>query len=89
MDFEWDPVKARANLRKHGVDFPDAVGAFEDARALTIDDSHPDEDRFLTLGRDFLARIVVIHWTWRGGRIRLISARRASPRQRQQYAAGS
>ena len=85
MAFQWDPDKARENLRKHGVAFADAVGAFEDPRALTRDDPHPDEERFLTLGLDLLGRIVLVNWTWGEDDIRLISARKASPGERRQY----
>ena len=88
MGFQWDPAKARGNLRKHGVDFADAVGAFEDPLALTLDEPHSEEDRFLTLGLDLIGRILVVNWTWRGEDIRLISARKATPRQRRQYAEG-
>jgi uncharacterized DUF497 family protein len=45
VSYQWDPAKARANRAKHGVGFADAVGVFEDPRAVTIDDPHPDEDR--------------------------------------------
>jgi uncharacterized DUF497 family protein len=86
MEFEWDPAKARTNLRRHGVAFPDAVGAFDDQYALTRPDPHPTEERLVTLGRDFLDRVIAVAWTWRGESIRLISARRATPRERRQYA---
>lgn len=89
MGFQWDPAKARLNLRKHAVDFADALGVFEDADALTALDPHPTEERFLTLGMDLLLRIVVVNWTWRGEDIRLISARRATPRERRQYQEGA
>ena len=46
MAYLWDPAKARANVRKHGIEFADAVGALEDPLALTLDDPHPTEDRF-------------------------------------------
>ena len=85
MAFQWDPDKAQENLRKHGVAFADAVGAFEDPRALTRDDPHPSEERFLTLGLDLVGRIVLVNWTWRGDDIRLISARKASAGERRQY----
>jgi uncharacterized protein len=86
MDFEWDPDKAVANLRKHGVDFADAVGVFEDEYALRRED--PDaqgEQRFVTIGMDFLGRVVVVVYTYRGERIRPISARRATRRERASY----
>ena len=88
MDFEWDPDKAEANRRKHGVDFTDAVGVFDDPFALTQEDPHPSEARFVTLGRDFLDRVVLVSWLWCGENIRLISARKATPRERRQYTEG-
>ena len=89
MDYEWDPAKAEANRAKHGVRFPDAVLVFSDEAALTIDDPHPDEVRYVTIGMDALARVLVVVWTWRGeATIRLISARRATKRERQDYARG-
>lgn len=60
MAFEWDPSKAETNRRKHGIDFADAVGVFEDPYALTRPDSHPTEERLVTLGRDLLDRVVVV-----------------------------
>ena len=89
MAFQWDPDKAQENLRKHGLAFADAVGVFEDPRALTRDDPHPNEERVLTLGLDLLGRIVLVNWTWRGDDIRLISARKASPGERRQYSEDS
>jgi len=84
-DVEWDPVKASANRRKHGVDFADAVGALEDDDALTIEDTSSNEQRFKTLGRDFVGRILVVVYTLRGERVRLISARKATAAQRMAY----
>jgi len=85
--FEWDEIKARANLRKHGVDFADATMVFEDERAVTIKDviTAVDEQRYLTIGRDALSRVLVVAYTWRCDRIRIVSARRASPAERRQY----
>ncbi len=86
-EFEWDPRKASANRRKHGVDFADATSVFEDEQALTVSDeiSAVDEPRFLTLGRDLLGRLLVVTYTWRDERIRLISARGATATERRQY----
>jgi uncharacterized DUF497 family protein len=53
--FQWDAKKAQANAKKHAVRFADAVSVFEDAHALTIDDPHPSEPRFVTLGLDLWA----------------------------------
>ncbi len=88
MAFQWDRAKARANRLKHDVGFPDAIGAFEDPLALTSTDPHPTEDRFVTIGLDFLGRLVLVSWTWRADDIRLISARLATPRERRQYQEG-
>lgn len=85
MPFEWDAGKARANLTKHGIEFPDAVGVFEDERALTVPDEHPTEERWTTIGADFLGRILVVSYTFRGETIRLISARKATSREQKEY----
>ena len=86
---EWDPVKARANLRKHGVRFADAVIALEDGTGITVREEREDEDRSITIGMDGLARILVVVYTWRGETIRLISARLATARERRQYERGA
>jgi uncharacterized DUF497 family protein len=86
---EWDVHKAASNKRKHGVDFADAATVLYDEYALTIPDEHPDEQRFITLGADALGRILVVVYTWRSESVRLISARKARPRERRQYEAQS
>jgi hypothetical protein len=58
---------------------------FEDPRGLTLDDPHPDEQRFVTIGTDLVGRILVVCWTARGNDIRIISARRATRRERRQH----
>ena len=75
---EWDRDKSAANLRKHRVDFADAVGVLSDALALMPIDEVPNEQRFVTVGMNDLGRILVLVYTWRGGDIRLISARKAT-----------
>ena len=85
MDFEWDERKARANLRKHKVDFADAATVFEDLRAVTVTDENLDEERYATLGMDSLGRQLVVIYTVRGERFRIISARRATRRERADY----
>jgi uncharacterized protein len=86
-EFEWDARKAAVNRRKHGIELADATAVFEDERALTVQDeiTAVDETRMLTVGRDALARVVVVAYTWRGARVQLISARRATPNERRQY----
>jgi hypothetical protein len=65
MRYEWDPDKAATNEARHGVRFADAVSVFGDEQALTIQDSHPDEERFVTIGMDAFARVLVVVYTWR------------------------
>jgi uncharacterized DUF497 family protein len=84
-DGEWDPRKAAANLKKHRVDFADAVTVLHDEQAITIRDDEGDEERFITIGMDALENVLVVVYTWRGERPRLISARKAKPREREQY----
>jgi uncharacterized DUF497 family protein len=88
VGYEWDPKKAASNLRKHGVDFADAVTALEDESALTINDDDPEEERFATIGMDALVRVLVVVYTWRGENVRIISARNATPAERRQYQEG-
>lgn len=85
---QWDAKKAQANAKKHGISFADAVGVFEDPHAITIDDPHPDEQRFVTMGLDFLGRVLIVCWTLRGDDIRLFSARRATSGERPSYEQG-
>lgn len=60
-------------------------GVFEDENAITIEDDHEKEDRFITIGRDFLSRILVVVYTFRDIVIRIISARKATARERKMY----
>jgi uncharacterized protein len=86
--FEWNPVKAAANLAKHKVDFADAALSLEDPRALTIAD--PDaigEERFVTLAADPTGRILITVYSHSGTNRRIISARKASPGERKRYEA--
>ncbi|GJI91476.1 BrnT family toxin [Duganella hordei] len=86
IDIEFDPAKARANLRKHKVSFAQAEEALNDPMAVTIkDDDSMGEQRFVTLGADANARILVVIHTPRGDRTRLISARKASKGEAEQY----
>jgi len=85
MTYQWDPNKAKSNQKKHGVKFADAVSVFEDENAITIEDEHETESRFITIGRDILLRILVVVYTFRGHIIRIISARKATVRERKIY----
>lgn len=89
MRFEWDPRKASLNVPKHGVYFADALLVLEDDNALTTTEASADgEERWITLRSDALGRILVVVYTWRGSRVRLISARPATPNERRQYSGG-
>ncbi len=84
--YEWDPRKARLNALRHGVRFPDAAAVLEDELAVTIVDEDSElEARWVTLGSDAQGRLLAVVWTSRDERIRLISARRASPLERRRY----
>ena len=86
MEFDWDPRKAILNRRKHGIDFADAGTVLHDEQAITIPDASSDEeDRFVTLGMDVLGRVLVVVYTWGETLPRLISARKATARERHQY----
>lgn len=85
MVYEWDNNKAQSNRQKHGIDFADAISVFADNAAITILDDYLDEERFVTIGIDALGRILVVIYTWRENNIRLISARKATRHERQQY----
>jgi uncharacterized DUF497 family protein len=85
VEYGWDERKARSNLEKHGIDLADAVGVLEDELALTVPDEKAAEHRFITIGEDLLRRILVVVFTERIGRIRIISPRKATRLERQQY----
>lgn len=87
MEFEWDAEKAASNLSKHGVSFPEAMTAFGDPLEVTIlDPMHSQgESRFISVARSEAGRVLVIVYTERDQRTRIISAREATPRERRQY----
>ncbi|MDB9527199.1 BrnT family toxin [Oscillatoria sp. CS-180] len=88
MVYPWNRDKAATNLRKHGVDFADAVSVFSDDLAITIPDERFDEERFVTIGLDAFGRVLVVVYTLRGDEIRVISARKATQKERRQYEEG-
>lgn len=88
VDIDFDPAKAKTNLHKHKISFAHAEQALLDPHAYTIDDPDAeDEQRFITLGIDALGRLLVVIHTPRGERTRLISARKASKGESEQYGA--
>jgi uncharacterized protein len=88
LRFEWDPVKAGVNQKKHGVSFEEAQTVFADERARLIDDPDhsEDEDRFILLGLSSSLRVLVVVHCYRseGNTVRIISARKAT-REEQRY----
>ena len=86
MTYEWDSSKADANLRKHGVSFAEAASVFLDPLALTFEDpDHSDEEnREITIGVSSRERALFVSHCLRGDRIRIISARKATPREKKQ-----
>jgi uncharacterized DUF497 family protein len=91
MDFEWDDAKAELNERKHGVSFAEAMTVFGDPLSLTAyDPDHSDEeDRYITMGRSTGGLLLVVSHTDRGDKVRIISAREASRRERRDYEDGN
>ncbi|MBI3850789.1 MAG: BrnT family toxin [Verrucomicrobia bacterium] len=90
LRFEWDANKAKGNLAKHDVSFEEASTVFGDPLSLTIPDpTHSQaEDRFILLGHSHQRKLLVVVHTERGDNIRIISARRASRRERKSYEEG-
>jgi hypothetical protein len=90
LQFEWDTAKAAENLAKHGVSFEEAATVFRDTLSATgADPDHSfGEERFITFGISTSGRLLVVAHTERGGTIRIISARPATPGERKIYEEG-
>ena len=91
IDYEWDPAKAASNSVKHGVAFEQAMAVFRDPLARSmLDRNHGEEERWVTLGNAGEGRLLVVVHTWTDMEsdravVRIISARRASPKEARQY----
>ena len=87
MEFEWDIRKAAANLRKHGVSFEEAATAFGDYLSTTASDPDhsTEEERYITVGLSNLGRLLIVAHSERGGRIRIVSARTLTGREKRDY----
>ena len=89
LRFEWEPRKASANLKKHGISFEEAKSVFYDERARLISDPDhsEDEDRFILLGFSYSLRVILVCHCYRskGNVIRIISARKASNTELKAY----
>ena len=86
MRFRPDPAKAPSNLKKHGVSFADAEGVLQDPLAVTVEDPDAEgEQRFISIGLGSAGELLVVVWTERDDECRVISARRATRKERKQY----
>ena len=86
VDYQWDAQKTTRNLKKHKIDFADAVSVLEDDLGLTIKEQIiEDEQRFATVGIDLFGRVLVVVYTHRGDNIRIISARKATKTESKTY----
>lgn len=86
--FEWDPDKAAENLANHGVSFEEAETVFEDPLGDFFFDDFADEDRWIRIGRSAQNNLLRVADTERGDAIRIISARKLEPHEREAYAEG-
>jgi hypothetical protein len=83
---EFDPEKNAANLAKHGVSLTEGDAVLLDSLALTVEDnSSAGEERWQTIGMNSVGELMVVVWTYRGEDVRLISVRKAEPRERRDY----
>jgi len=87
LEFEWDPAKAEANLKNHGVSFDEATTVFRDTLSITISDpDHSEsEDRFIDIGMSHRMQLLVVSYTERRDKIRIISARHPTRAERKSY----
>jgi uncharacterized DUF497 family protein len=87
LEFEWDLAKAELNVKEHGVCFDEATTVFRDPRSITISDpDHSDsEDRFIDIGMSHRMQLLVVSYTERKDKIRIISARLATRAERKNY----
>ena len=88
--FEWDERKRQTNIKKHGIDFADVTGLFYDEESIIIaDPEHYDEERYIALGMDAISQVVVVVHVYRDiDVVRIISARKADPKERRQFVGG-
>ena len=87
LEFEWDARKARVNKVSHGIDFEEALTVFRDPLARIFDDEEHslDEPREVIIGHSLKRRLILVCFTVRATRVRLISARKATPLERKDY----
>ena len=89
MRVDWNPVKAKSNIADHQVRFSDAEPVLSDPVAITLEDETAEgENRFVSIGADLFGRTLTVVYTWRGDSVRLISARKATKREKREYERG-
>lgn len=89
MTVEWDKAKAKLNAAKHDIRLSEVEPVLYDPLAITTEDITADgEHRFITVGADMFGRVLTVVYTWRGDTIRLISARKATNREKRSYESG-
>ena len=84
--YEWDPAKVKSNQEEHGVDFAEAVQVFDNPYLNKEDTDAVGDQVFVGLGMDNLGRLLVVVYTYRRDKIRLISARKATKKEGNEYA---
>jgi uncharacterized DUF497 family protein len=86
MRVVWDVREAAVNIRNHGIEFSHAATVLDDPMAVTVEDTRHGEQRFVTVGSDIIGRMLVVVYSYSGEEeIRLISARKATPKERRVY----
>lgn len=89
MSITWDPNKAEINFKKHGIRFSDAEIVLYDSFGMTVEEHIvTNEQRYVTIGTDAVGRIIAVVYSYRSDTIRLISARKATRKERKQYEEG-
>ena len=89
VQITWDPEKADANAEKHGISFEEAATVLLSETAIRFEDDYPDEERFISIGYSSQARVLMVVYCYRfEDEIRIISARRATKKEREQYEKG-
>lgn len=90
MQFEWDKEKAALNLKKHGVRFEEAATVWDDYFVVDLyDEDHSvEENRFLIIGESVQNRLLIVSYAEKSGKIRIISARELTPKEKREYEHG-
>ena len=86
MEITWDPTKAESNLKKHGISFEEAATVIQSEMTVTVEDHSTDEQRFATIGVSIKLRVLLVVHTYRDeSEVRIISARKATKKEQQEY----